>query len=84
MSSSVWKKLFSQKSSQKKNSSVPSPKSQNEVQDMAKSKREIEQFRKLISKKITDPTLAKKAAQIIEDMLKEDQQQKPKKNKKAS
>ena len=53
---------------------------------MAKQKQEIEQFKKLISKKISDPSVAKKAAQIIEDLLNEEpkDQNKSKNNKKAS
>ena len=99
MSSSRWQKLFSKKKKESKtpesdsssakrpaSNSAPSRPSKNDPQEMAKQKQEIEQFKKLISKKISDPSVAKKAAQIIEDLLNEEpkDQNKSKNNKKAS
>ena len=50
-------------------------------QDSFSEKQEIEQLQKLISDKLRDPELAKKAAQIIESMIAE--QTKKKLNKKG-
>lgn len=66
MSASRYKKLFHPKKSGHSDSTID--------------KEQIKQYQNLISKKLKDPHFAKKAAQIIEEMIK----QKPNDHKKAS
>jgi hypothetical protein len=47
-------------------SKTPSPSQSENIKDKA----EIEAFKKAIEKKLKDPEMAKKAAQIIEELLK--------------
>lgn len=57
---------------QKKFTPIPVPVKKSEKSDAADNmvqKAEIERMKKLLSEKIKDPKLAKKAAQIISEML---------------
>lgn len=53
---------------QKKWAPLPSPEKTEAAENIVK-KAEIERMKKLLSEKIKDPKLAKKAAQIISEMI---------------
>jgi hypothetical protein len=58
-------------SAQKKVQTMLTPaKQQNDEHEKIRQKAEIERMKKIISEKLKDPAMAKKAALIISDMLK--------------
>ena len=70
------KKSSATSNTSEKNMSSPAtdtnkePKKRNVPTDQVSDKAQIEQLRKIISSKLKDPSVAKKAAQLIEEMLK--------------
>lgn len=85
MGASRLKKLFGEKQASKsKHSSTSATKTDPKADkaDKAKDKAEIARYKQIITNKLKDPAMAKKAAMIIEQMLHEKESDKP--NKKAS
>ena len=55
----------------------------NKIAENAALKKEIENFKNIIKSKLKDPKIAKKAALIIQNMLKEEESKPSKKSKKG-